>query len=378
MKKLCILAPFCSLPDEPFFNRFLYLAELLSETYNVTLVTSNFRHFDKKYRQKTEQKNKFEIIFIDEPGYKTNVSLQRVYSHRIFFNNFKRWFECNKLNFDIMYSAYPLISTNKYLAKFKIKWNYKLVVDIQDVWPEAISSAVPFVKSIPLMLLPFTRSADYVYKNADAIIAVSDTYAERAKLGGFQGVPKTVYIGADVKTLSEATPAVVSHDKINLIYVGTLSHSYDLDTVIKGVMQDCNVVLHIFGGGPDEAKLRGMVSDNVMFHGFVDYEKMISFAKGCDIAVNPIISSSAASVTNKISDYLSLGIPVLNSQSCKEVECLLLNINHQNYLSGDVRSFSNALNSLKGKPWVKSEKLLELFDRRTAYQKIVEAIEDCK
>lgn len=43
---ITIVAPYCSLPSEPHFNRFWYLAELLSQSHDVLLITSNFKHYD--------------------------------------------------------------------------------------------------------------------------------------------------------------------------------------------------------------------------------------------------------------------------------------------------------------------------------------------
>jgi len=39
---ITIVAPYCSLPSEPHFNRFWYLAELLSQSHDVVVVYNNF------------------------------------------------------------------------------------------------------------------------------------------------------------------------------------------------------------------------------------------------------------------------------------------------------------------------------------------------
>ncbi len=46
---ITIVAPYCSLPSEPHFNRFWYLAELLSQSHDVLLITSIFKHYDKSF-----------------------------------------------------------------------------------------------------------------------------------------------------------------------------------------------------------------------------------------------------------------------------------------------------------------------------------------
>ena len=82
--RILIVAPFCSLPGETHFNRFLHLSRVLSENHEVVLITSRFRHFDKEQREISQNSENFSIVLIDEPGYKRNVSLARVLSHAVF------------------------------------------------------------------------------------------------------------------------------------------------------------------------------------------------------------------------------------------------------------------------------------------------------
>jgi len=104
----------------------------------------------------------------------------------------------------------------------------------------------------------------------------------------------------------------------------------------------------------------------------------------CDIAVNPIVGKSAASIINKHADYASAGIPVINTQESVEYREL-------------VESYHMGFNTPNGDPaaMAKMIKLLacneeqrsimgrnarrcaeEKFDRRSTYTKIVELIED--
>jgi len=183
---ITIVAPYCSLPSEPYFNRFWYLAELLSQSHDVLLITSRFRHYDKSFRRHEDARNasaeRLKVILLDEPGYGKNVSLARLASHRTFVKNFERLLEgCRPHEWDIVYSAYPLMATNLLLGRHKARLDYKLIIDVQDVWPESFSSVVPFLKKIPHNLLPFADRADCAYRCADALVAVSQTYLGRAR-----------------------------------------------------------------------------------------------------------------------------------------------------------------------------------------------------
>lgn len=379
-KRVLIVAPFCSLPGEPYFNRFLYIANLLGDFFDVTLVTSKFRHFDKKHRREYINNDNFKTVLLNETGYETNVSLKRIFSHRVFFNNFKKWLHQNN-NFDIVYSAFPLISTSEYIVRMSSKYCYKTIVDVQDIWPESISSAFPFIKKMPLCLLPYTSNANYIYRNADAIIAVSDTYLDRVKKSGRSHVSERIYIGADLDYLNSIEASQPSNDGyVNMFYAGTVSHSYDIETAVQGCEElnrrGVKVKFHIFGDGPHLERIKRIGSKNTVFHGFVSYEKLISGVKCFDIAINPIKDHAVQSVTNKLSDYICLGSKIINSQRSQEVNRILSNVNSENYEAGSVKSFCSAVEKVLDKNDELNRNFTENeLDRKVAYQKIFAIIE---
>ncbi|HGO7358538.1 TPA: glycosyltransferase [Neisseria meningitidis] len=383
---ITIVAPYCSLPSEPYFNRFWYLAERLSQSHDVLLITSRFRHYDKSFRRHEDaaatSNGRLRVKLLDEPGYRKNVSLARVASHRVFVRNLARWLHSPQAaEQDIVYSAYPLMATNLLLGKHKARLGYKLIVDVQDVWPESFSSVVPFLKKVPHKLLPFASRANRAYRCADALVAVSQTYLDRAKEANPNVPGEVIYIGADFPKLDAAPAKDFGDDKTRFFYLGTLSYSYDVETVCKGVRKLLddgeNVELHIMGGGPDLDRLKQYACDGIKFYGYIPYAEMMSVAKGCDIAINAIQSYSMASITNKLSDYMALQKPILNSQVNDEVAEVLTLLPHANYRSGDVDGFVQAAKDIlkrKSDP-VQSDEIVRRFKRDVAYQKIVNLIE---
>lgn len=204
---ITIVAPYCSLPSEPYFNRFWYLAELLSQSHDVLLITSRFRHYDKSFRRPEDaeaaSQGRLKVMLLEESGYGKNVSLERVASHYRFVKNFEQWLKnCRPGEQDIVYSAYPLMATNLLLGKHKARLGYKLIVDVQDVWPESFSSVVPFLKKVPHKLLPFASRANRAYRCADALVAVSQTYLDRAKEANPNVPGEAVYIGTDFAAIA--------------------------------------------------------------------------------------------------------------------------------------------------------------------------------
>lgn len=383
---ITIVAPYCSLPSEPHFNRFWYLAELLSRSHDVLLITSNFKHYNKSFRRPEDaeaaSQGRLKVMLLEESGYSKNVSLGRVTSHHRFVKHFEKWLEnCRPGEQDVVFSAYPLIATNLLLGKHKARLGYKLIVDVQDVWPESFSSVVPFLKKVPHNLLPFASRANQAYRYADALVAVSQTYLDRAKEANPNVPGEVVYIGADFPKLDAAPAKNFGDNKTRFFYLGTLSYSYDVETVCKGVRKLLddgeNVELHVMGGGPDLEKLKQYENRAIKFYGYLPYSEMMSIAKACDIAVNAIHSHAMQSVTNKLSDYMALQKPILNSQTNAEVLDLMNLLPHENYRSGDVDGFVQAAkNILKRKnDSVQSDEIVRRFRRDVAYQKIVNLIE---
>ncbi|HEZ0483207.1 TPA: glycosyltransferase [Neisseria meningitidis] len=382
---ITIVAPYCSLPSEPYFNRFWYLAERLSQSHDVLLITSRFRHYDKSFRRHEDaaatSNGRLHVKLLDEPGYRKNVSLARVASHRVFVRNLARWLHSPQAaEQDIVYSAYPLMATNLLLGKHKARLGYKLIVDVQDVWPESFSSVVPFLKKVPHKLLPFASRANRAYRCADALVAVSQTYLDRAKEANPNVPGEAVYIGTDFAAIAPPPPRFRSKTT-RLFYLGTLSYSYDVETVCKGVRKLLDdgedVELHIMGGGPDLDRLKQYACEGIKFYGYIPYAEMMSVAKGCDISVNAIHSYSMASITNKLSDYMALQKPILNSQVNDEVAEVLTLLPHADYRSGDVDSFIQAAKDIlarKNDP-VQSDEIVRRFRRDISYRKIVNLIE---
>ena len=104
---------------------------------------------------------------------------------------------------------------------------------------------------------------------------------------------------------------------------------------------------------------------------------MISFAKSCDILVNSITNSAQQSVTNKLSDYLLLRLPIINSQTMPEVKSLLKQTVSTDYVAGQMESCSEAiLKIIKRVSISKNQQnhieLERLFNRRITYPKIVD------
>ena len=180
--KILMIANYVSFPWEAGNCRFMYLADLLCKNNEVELVTSKFCHTKKQKREYSTEYNElnFKVTLLDEPGYRKNVSIKRIYSHKILARKLRKYLNSLENKPDVIYCSVPSLDLAFEAIKYANKNNIRFVIDIQDLWPEAFKMVfkIPIIKDI--VFLPLTLKANYIYKNADDIIAVSETYANRA------------------------------------------------------------------------------------------------------------------------------------------------------------------------------------------------------
>ena len=316
--KILIVAPYVTFPDEPGANRFIAIARILSKKYDVTLVTSRFCHILKSHRGERKNLDRISVVLLDEPGYKVNVGFGRLKSHHEFCKNFQRFMLKNPCKYDLVYSAYPLIKTNYILGKLKEKLGFKLIMDIQDIWPESIFGPIPLLSNYfgKLILSPIIKYANHTYAHADALVAVSETYMKRADVNHLDNQYKeVVYIGADNLHFNSEINKL-SQKKIIATYIGTMAGSYDLETIVRAsTLCHDQVEIQFIGTGPHEERLKKLNSElggYVRFNGVMPYDQAMEKLKYSDIAINPIRSTAQQSITNKLSDYFCSGLPILN------------------------------------------------------------------
>ena len=389
---ILILANFCMDFSPSDNGRFKYLAEMLSNENEVEIVTSSFYHITKKQRDRIIPKLNFKLTLIDEPGYPKNICIQRFFSHWKWGKNVRKYLETRKKP-DVIYCAVPSLTAACYAATFCKRNNVRFVIDIQDLWPEAFAMVLKIPVVSDIIFSPFKKKADYIYKQADAICSVSNTYCERAKRSN--PICKNfaaVFLGTDLVQFdlyAKQNKVAKKPDEFWLGYAGTLGSSYDIKSVIDAVALLKNegiiITLVILGDGPkqneflDYANQKGI---HYIFYGRVPYVKMCGVLTGCDVVVNPITRGSAATIINKHADYAACGKPVINTQESAEYRKLVtdyhMGFNCENGSSDEMAQCLKTLfhnKELREEMGMGARKCAELlFDRRTSYRNLERVI----
>lgn len=377
-------------------SRFVYIAKLLamSKNNNVEIITSDYNHTKKEKFNKIGKLDGVKITACHEPGYPKNVCLKRFNSHKKLSKNIKEYLEKRKKP-DIIYCAIPSLAVGKIVAQYAEKNGVRFVIDIQDLWPEAFK----MVFKIPLLsnaiFYPMKRQANYIYKCADDIIAVSETYCNRAlKVNKKVKKGLSVFLGTDLNYFDECAKknkVEFDDDLVRIAYIGTLGHSYNIPIVIDAIryLNDKginNLKFIIMGDGPLKEKFESYAREKQIdaeFLGRLEYAKMVGTLCSCDIAINPISRGAAQSIINKVGDYAAAGIPVVNTQENNEyrnlVEEYKIGFNCENNNSNDLAEKINILwNDEKSRKEFgnNNRKLAEKkFNRNRTYNEIVKLME---
>ena len=382
-------------------GRFLYLGEMLCERgHHVEMIVSDFDHGSKQHRAEGSVKQeayKTKITTLHEPGYPNNISLKRLWSHYVWGRNVEKYLK-SILKPDVIYSAIPSLTANVRAAQFCKKNGIKYIIDVQDLWPEAFVLAIKN-KLLQQAFKPIAWYINRAYRAADVVVAVSETYMNRAlEVNRKNAKGVSVFLGNDGALFDEARDSmkVEKTDGIlQLCYIGTLGYSYDLKCAVDAVaiynqQKDLPPMQFlVMGGGPLKEEFENYAKEkkiDTIFTGSLPYPEMVARMCSSDILINPIVKGAAQSITNKVGDYALAGLPVVSTQENKEyrqlVDSYMCGINCR---VGNAQDVADALVKLARDPELRKQMGVsarrfgkEKFDRRETYQEIVKVVEDIK
>ena len=395
-KKIAVITMGVKLNNEKGYSRFRYLSDFLSDAgYEVDLITTTFQHWEKAQPDIDKIKKedyKFRLKFIYEPGYKKNVDLRRIKSHRIAAKNLTELLE-KEGDYDLIYCEIPPNDVALAAAEYARKKGIPFVPDVNDLWPEAMHMVldIPVVSNV--LFYPLKRDAEKVYSLVSGIVGTSDEYRDRPLKNQKISVPKvTVYVGNEIREFDEGVEKLSyeiekGEDEFWVSYAGTIGTSYDIRTMVlageellkRGKSQ---IKIKILGGGPLKEELERLAKEkgchNVEFVGYMPYPKMAAYLHKSDILVNSFVRKAPQSIVTKIGDYLAAGRPMINTCMSPEfrakVEADGFGVNIMPEDAGILADMIEELYADKERRQKMGERARmiakEQFDRPIAYKKI--------
>jgi glycosyltransferase involved in cell wall biosynthesis len=202
----------------------------------------------------------------------------------------------------------------------------KLVLDIQDLWPESVSSSGMLRNRFLLWAL--TQWSHLSYRLADAIIVLSQGYKNIiCQRGAQEDKVHVVYNWSDesIENCQSEPPLLfdqlISSGKSIIVFAGTMGHAQALDAVISAaeIVQSMNPEIQfvLVGGGVDVDRLKELTArkrlSNVSFVPRVESHRMKSIFSSADALLIHLRKDSlgAVGIPQKTQAYLAAGRPIV-------------------------------------------------------------------
>lgn len=394
--RVTVIDNFGTIPDgRKWGGRYLYVAEKMAEKgHDVTYIQTDFDHLSKKHFTKITGAYKSKVVLLHVPGYGDNISYKRLWSHYLWGCKVYNYLKQNEKP-DVIFIHIPSMTAAVKAASYCKKNGVRYIIDVMDIWPEVFYMSVKN-KLVRFLMKPLEWYINKAYSAADEIVAVSQTYADRA-LSVNKKVKKglSVFIGNDGENFDKSRDKNMVHYNdgcLRIAYIGTIGYSYDIPCFLRALKlykdNNCKPEMKfvVMGDGPKLNEFRQMSKElgvDAEFTGRIDYEDMVGRLCSCDMLANCIVKGAQQSITNKVGDYALSGLPVINTQENLEyrsyVENLQLGINCR---CGNERDVFEAMKKLASNPDLRKKygdnqrKFgVKYFDIRYSYQPIFDLIE---
>jgi glycosyltransferase involved in cell wall biosynthesis len=405
--RMWLVNPYDPIPGDKLRpGRYTWLSAMMAQRgHQITWLTSNFFHATKSYRAgphyRTELDGSLRLVMLPTPPYHANVGMRRVLNHLVYSRQLRQWALKESGVPDVILASSPPLSSARAAANLASRLRARLVVDVQDLWPESCCLIAPdqLEKLVALAAYPLKRYADATYAAANGLVAINEALLERALAARPTEERQSAlvtHLGVDLEFFDEYRRGFGNIDRANsrrrvtVTYVGTVGDMYDVATVVRAAglcgsaMLDARFL--IVGTGPRLAEMQALAErlrlDNVTFTGFVEYQRVVQLLLESDIAINAVAPGHEHAFPNKVFDYMAAALPIVNSANGELARLIdQKNIGRQ-YAAGHPQSLVEALVELKEQSNIRREMgrrarqlAEERFDRNRCYGDYIDFLE---
>jgi glycosyltransferase involved in cell wall biosynthesis len=407
-KEIWLISPSGCLEDEGWRpHRYNYAAAALEESgYRVRWWTAAFSHHSKKVRYESytteERSPNFSISFLPCGSYEKHIGLRRILFLLTFAVRLWRKARQSSVVPEAIVVSSPPPGTELAAWLLSRRFSSVLVVDFIDTWPELFLAFVPkkLLWLARVLFSPVALLRNWVCRQSSGVMSCCETYLQLEGLELSPSKPtESVYWGSKMRRdrepslIRETVMKTVGREKRSeeswVVYGGTLGNNYDVMTILdaaeKVVSTTSNVAVIIAGGGPLSEEVERKVSrnglDQVYFVGRLTSEELLDLYHYCDVGLSAYIAGSTVAMPIKFYDYITAGLPVINSlggELAKMIE------NHGvgcHYTAGDSEEMARKIvwmtedrDRLEGMK-VKCDLLATEFDPERQYGKMVRFLE---
>lgn len=383
--------------------RFMGIANAaLKRAHQVTFFTTTFHHNSKKHRYKettykSVDQNIYDVIFVHSKPYKKNISWERMMAHRHFAEKLIEEINNQSTKPDVIYISLPPLSTVEAVTAWAKEKGIPVIVDIIDPWPDVFLKVFPSAFSLfgKMAMAPLYQKLRRIVRDCSAVVSISEQYTTWAKTFANEAKTSNHFYPAvpydEIReSLNELSLLQKSSGKLRIIYAGSLASSYDIPTILGAAeilekKYPGKTEFAIAGVGPQEALIKQKALKNVVALGWLGQKEIIKEYYLSDLGLTQHVKGATQSVTYKLFDYLSAGLPILNSLESEMALIIERNKVGFNNVTGDADGLATNIEKFLNNPALLQEykqnalKLTEeKGDSKIVYDKLVQFVESVK
>jgi glycosyltransferase involved in cell wall biosynthesis len=263
---------------------------------------------------------------IEVPAYTKNLSLSRIFSHVIF--SAKLFFQKPVWKSNIIVCSVPTnlpLLTLLVIKFFRPK--VKIIVDIVDIWPEAIPLEKQKKHLFNIFVAPlWIRFRNIAYKKSNCLISHCEYFFKLIGTASLPPVTKHIPLCLMDKEDTRFRFSEISlQNEIRFLFLGSINNIFDkekcvlfFEALLKIELRR-TIYLEIIGGGEQLdtllSKLKSKAPNlKIINHGFVfDRHAKDTILSQIHFGLNLYKDTTAIGISYKSIEYLASGIPIINS-----------------------------------------------------------------
>ena len=361
---------------------------LVGRGHTVRWWTSAFEHQRKVMRFEKDQdvslSDGFALQVLRGCGYRKNVSITRYIDHLVVAFKFR--VQSKKYpKPDAIVASMPDHLLAYEAARYAKKNNIPFIVDIRDLWPDIFldrfkSMGLYGVGKIALAL-DFARLT-FLLKNADSLVAVSKGYLKWGldKIGRPESLFDKVFC-LGYKDSSARSP-VNEDESLGVpdwlkgrenqkvfVFIGTFGVSYELELILEAAKRfeksgksDICFVLAGTGENFDLINKKVAMLQNVVLPGWIGQKEINALLKIGYAGLLSYIKDASQGLPNKPFEYLSAGLPLVNSLEGEMVDLINQHGLGLNYLPGDLEGLCACIERIASESSLHNEMSQNAFE----------------
>lgn len=395
-------------PGQPRLHRAGILANhLVANGHDVVWWTSNFDHTTKRKRTDGDLEitagPRLKIRLLDGREYKKNISISRLRNHVEVARLFREQAPQEERP-DVIFCALPTVELAEAAVLFGKQRNIPVILDIRDLWPDVLFEILPKpLRPLGEVALRYMRRSQIeACRSATGITGLTADYRDWGlayagrPAGKFDGVFPLAYVDeapsddqiAAASSYWDGQGLTAQPSMLTVVFFGTLGRHFNADLLIDGARQAARrnlpvkIVLCGIGEEVDRLAQVARETQNILLPGWVNAAQIWTLMRRAHLGLSCYADREnfRKNLPNKIIEYMSAGLPVINNISGVVTD--LLTRHKVGVLYGSGAEFADQLAQLDANrsdlarmaqnalATFKSE-----FNAREVYQRLVEHIE---